>query len=326
MIFKTQRKELMNKILIIGNGFDLDLGLETSYSHFIKDDSFKSLVENNSLARAIEQEYQVKNWIDLETFLKNYIIAQSNSDSFANKDTSYMKQEFYAIQNSLNEYIGSKVIYNKIDKESTASRLLDALSRNGDYDIYNFNYTNFEGICNFCHVNIYLDCKYVHGQTKDDSIILGVEAHKDIPDDHAYLIKAFSHYYISRNIRQALKDAGDIIIFGHSLGETDYHYFSDFFEEQSSKELYKTEKNITIFTYDRESELSILKQLRRMNPNNDIGRLRDMNKFQIFCTGLAEDKKRIEDFLLHLSYSGEKISSADMASGAIILNREYLKS
>lgn len=293
----------MNKVLIIGNGFDLDLGLKTNYSDFIEDKSFKDLTESNSLAKAIKKEHEIKKWIDLEAFLKNYIIAQSTSDVFANKDDSYLKQEFYAIQNSLNEYIGNKIAYPSIKKDSIASQLLNAIAENGDYDIYNFNYTNFEGICYNCEVRK-LDCKHVHGRANDDSIILGVEAHKDIPDDHVYMIKSFSHHYISRNIRQALKDASDIIIFGHSLGETDYHYFSDFFEEQSCKDLYEKEKNITIFTYDRESELSILKQLRRMNPNNDIGRLRDMNKFRIFCTSLKEDYNNIGLFFHELSNRG----------------------
>lgn len=294
----------MNKVLIIGNGFDLDLGLKTNYSDFIHDKLFIDLKENNSLAIAIDEEYAINKWIDLEVFIKNYIISQNTVDSFANKkDDSLLKQEFYAIQNSLNEYIGNKAVYNSIKTDSIASRLLNAIRENGDYDIYNFNYTNFKGICRFCGISK-LDCKHVHGQAYDNSIILGVEDHKDIPDDHLYIIKSFSHHYISRNIRKALKDASDIIIFGHSLGETDYHYFSDFFEEQSSKDLYKKEKNITIFTYNRESEVSILKQLRRMNPNNDIGRLRDMNKFRIFCTSSEEDRKNIESFFLELANSG----------------------
>ncbi|MCS2404479.1 bacteriophage abortive infection AbiH family protein [Bacteroides salyersiae] len=293
----------MNKVLIIGNGFDLDLGLKTSYSDFIKCESFKSLTDNNSLAKDIKKEYEIKKWIDLETFLKNYIIAQSTVDSFANKYDSLLKEEFYALQDLLNTYINNKIAYCSINKDSIARQLLNAIAENGDYDIYNFNYTNFKDICNNCEIRK-LECKHVHGQAINNSIILGVEAHKDIPDDHVYIIKSFSHHYISRNIRQALKNASDIIIFGHSLGETDYHYFSDFFEEQSSKSLYEKEKNITIFTYDRESELSILKQLRKMNPNNDIGRLRDMNNFRIFCTSSKEDYNNIKSFLHKLSNRG----------------------
>ena len=104
----------MNKVLFIGNGFDLDLGLKTSYSDFIKWEKFESLTDNNSLAKAIKKEHEIKKWIDLEAFLKNYIITQSTSDVFANKDDSYLKQEFYAIQDLLNKYIGNKSNLSKI--------------------------------------------------------------------------------------------------------------------------------------------------------------------------------------------------------------------
>lgn len=64
-------------IYILGNGFDLDLGFDTSYSSFIKSNQFKRLCSNssnNQLAKHIEKEFNNNNalWLDLETTIGTY--------------------------------------------------------------------------------------------------------------------------------------------------------------------------------------------------------------------------------------------------------------
>ena len=71
-------------VLVIGNGFDLDLGLPTSYKDFLESSYFRShlnteivtmkydkdLKEGNNLFRYLREKYVSQNWIDIEKELK----------------------------------------------------------------------------------------------------------------------------------------------------------------------------------------------------------------------------------------------------------------
>ena len=62
----------MSKILIIGNGFDLNLGLKTSYSDFLASDEFLELSEDSSNLLVSYLNEQAKSsrkdrlWVDIE--------------------------------------------------------------------------------------------------------------------------------------------------------------------------------------------------------------------------------------------------------------------
>lgn len=68
----------MSKILIIGNGFDLNLGLKTSYSDFLASDEFLELSEDSSNLLVSYLNEQAKSsrkdrlWVDIEHELKSY--------------------------------------------------------------------------------------------------------------------------------------------------------------------------------------------------------------------------------------------------------------
>ena len=77
---KDNRKDY-KLVLVIGNGFDLDLGLPTSYQDFLKSLDFKLLLDpvnmkssygyyiedSENLFHYLNQKYQCQNWIDIET-------------------------------------------------------------------------------------------------------------------------------------------------------------------------------------------------------------------------------------------------------------------
>lgn len=59
--------------LIIGNGFDLSLGLSTSYMDFVNSDEFQILLNmQNQLAIYLKVNAELQNWIDIENELKLY--------------------------------------------------------------------------------------------------------------------------------------------------------------------------------------------------------------------------------------------------------------
>ena len=84
MIFFNPYKVL----LILGNGFDLSLGLKTSYANFIESDLFQKKVaikhypnakidlHDKNIHNYLTLQKRMKNWIDVEMELKKYASQQ----------------------------------------------------------------------------------------------------------------------------------------------------------------------------------------------------------------------------------------------------------
>jgi hypothetical protein len=87
------------KIIIIGNGFDLNLGLKTSYQNFIESNYFISLLkENNTLAIYLNEKQGINNWVDIEKELTEY--SKQIQD-----DKSKVKNDFKELKNALIDYL-----------------------------------------------------------------------------------------------------------------------------------------------------------------------------------------------------------------------------
>ena len=102
-----------------------------------------------------------------------------------------------------------------------------------------------------------------------------------------------------------MQNAKEVIFFGHSLGQQDYHYFEDFFKQQCKPDM--TEKDmckITFFTKDELSRQQLLNQLRSMNEGR-INYLYDCNDLQFIKTDDGETAQ-FEAFLQHLEETSLK--------------------
>ena len=87
--FKTM--VMGKKILILGNGFDLDLGMKSRYRNFMGSEIWKKLKEkdftasNCSLIRYLEKKNEIESWFDAETELLNYAL-QETEGTYASSD------------------------------------------------------------------------------------------------------------------------------------------------------------------------------------------------------------------------------------------------
>lgn len=105
--------------LIIGNGFDLSLGLSTSYMDFVNSDEFQILLNmQNQLAIYLKVNAELQNWIDIENELKLYS---------KNEDNAKFKTEYEALCKQLVVYINN-IDYSSINKNSKAYEVLTNLS------------------------------------------------------------------------------------------------------------------------------------------------------------------------------------------------------
>lgn len=269
----------MKTLLILGNGFDLSLGLRTSYSHFIESEECKSLLRkgNNYIIKTVLSRFNLYNWIDLEEELKRIAISHK---SMRNK----LKSDYSEMVMALTHYLENVQNNSCPNKNTIARKLLKLVSENPyEFDVFYFNYTDLNCLCRKLN---YRDIifSHVHGKLDRQTIILGFEDDVDGVEEHSYMIKSFNSNYESRHLRQKLRNAKEIIIFGHSLGSTDYQYFSEFFNSKSTPGLPLSESvKLSIITANENSKIELMRQLKRMN-NNKTNTLLDQNDVKFYYT------------------------------------------
>ena len=247
-------------LLIIGNGFDLDIGLKTRYIDFVKSEDFKPMIDGNhskydyfhdfvtnknkmqicpnGLANFVKKEEEERKWVDLEIDIRDYcLLHESETNSEA------IRKELFALRYFLFKYIQSEKCKLKIDNNFHTKRaayivIEKLVEYNADYNIWNFNYTETcEKI--FRHKNVPEETirnhiHYPHGSISEGakkefpSIVLGTrydsKEFKVCPD--AIKANMKSNYKEMMNLfQEQLMDANVILIFGHSMGDTDSQYF-----------------------------------------------------------------------------------------------------
>ena len=346
-------------VVILGNGFDLDLGLKTSYKDFWESEfcpkDYPAPLIHHLNQRWADNCDSVK-WYDLENELLNYYY--SIPDPIVGKDiltkdeidllkifTTYdfqcykfhdrlevvaslvrkgvlslSKGPLQIVQEHLKEDGLHSPIWRdrkalglikeglckylkSIDKPttenlSTAFQLLLALKKTveaGDFiDIFTFNYTRVQMRG---HSMDGIPVHYMHGNCEDDNIIIGTRDDLDMVKEYDFLLKAMDDSFTPPDIVTPLKEADEVIIFGHSLGENDRQYFASFFLRQADYDN-PARKDITIFTRDSNSKVEIKRALQKMT-DGKLSALWSINQPVIIRTAnLQEDRKLMHDFLI----------------------------
>lgn len=270
----------MKTLVILGNGFDLNLGLRTAYRHFIESQECKSLLTKggNFIIRTILAKYNLYNWVDIEENLKEIAIAHKN---MGNK----FKSDYIEIVTSLAQYLRNEQKNCSPRGNSIAGKLLRLISENPyEFDVFSFNYTDLNHICEKLRYKHSIQFSHIHGSLEKQTLILGFEDDVEGIEEHSYMIKSFNSSYVSRHLRQKLRHAKEIIIFGHSLGSTDYQYFSEFFRSKSIPELPVSESvRISFITANENSKIELMKCLKRMNDSR-TNVLLDQNDVRFYYT------------------------------------------
>lgn len=302
-------------LIILGNGFDLNLGLKTSYKDFMESYECRILrcYDNNYIINRILNNYHLFQWVDVENELK-FIAHDLNKYSYDDKDIIFhaYREIVKAIKNYLKRITKEESLQKDLKRESIAAKLLHTICEYGnDWDIYTFNFTDLNLISNVLFNKNCPVCRHVHGSLKNDDIILGFEDKIENIDNYHYMIKSFDPRFKSCQIIETLSKAKEIIIFGHSLGNTDYPYFSRFFEEKSSPCLQRNDSvRISIVTANDKSRLSILNYLRNMN-NMETNNLLNNNEITFYCADEYMTQVRIHHLLKRLKvteYAAEQLN------------------
>ncbi|MFN8246585.1 MAG: bacteriophage abortive infection AbiH family protein [Ferruginibacter sp.] len=249
----------MNILHIIGNGFDLSLGLKTSYKHFY---DYYSGIESskdsiNKLKKNISSNYN--NWADLELALGQYTSEINSVNEFDEvfEDIGGQLAEYLKNQEELFDIskVNRDMFYENLVKPESFLSVIDSnkiaeyknkyLKQNWQVDIFTFNYTSIidKIVGNSGKVKIgnhprndatvfLRKIEHIHGYT-NDRMVLGVndvsqlknkEFHNNIDILEAIVKSKCNEAYghsIDNQFKEKLSQANLICIFGSSIGDTD---------------------------------------------------------------------------------------------------------
>ena len=263
---------MTNIALVLGNGFDLDLGLRTRYADFAdsKNEEWQYFI--NMAGTKTKQLFPVEfvehmqnarvlgNWFDVEEEISEFAQKHTN---LREGQIGLIRQQYETLVNCLRFYIYRQVKSTYIKEGSLAYVLMNKLNdAQHPVSLYNFNYTDCVTLCR-CKKREGLQTHAVHG-TLFYNMILGCRVYNEIKENTqlGFLYKPIIS--MQKDIlKQNLTQATETIIFGHSLNMMDYCYFKDFFDAiQSGQQICK---KLTIICKDAKSEEDIRQRL-----NNNI--------------------------------------------------------
>ena len=268
-------------VIIIGNGFDLNLGLKTSYTDFIKSPEFKTLLDDdNQLAKHLIGVHTLQNWIDIENELKRF------SKGFSSKNQNLFI-EFKNLSLALTNYLENIKIPN-LNENSLAVKLLKSVELLTVL-IIDFNYTaTISSISNYLDLDIYNEHSRIqhikiHETIKNNDIIFGVEDKSDLLPKHIFLKKSVNDSFKPINFSDTISKCTNFIIFGHSLGTTDHMYFEDYFKKSSVISERNIKQNIVVYHYGEESYYDIYAQIDKLTSSR-ITKLKQQNTIKFIDT------------------------------------------
>jgi hypothetical protein len=291
----------MKKVIVLGNGFDLDLGWNTSYKQFFltqygsrsvtdKDDSLIQYIINH----AGEKD----TWYDLEKMLSDYCVLKSKEER-TEQQLLHDNQDYKELRTKLKKFIAEGTS-KPADSNSFAYKILEKCIESAKKNpstqdfipsIFSFNYSDLGKVVSQIDPKYKFSYHAVHGTLEKDNIIFGFNNRSDIKKEYRCYQKSHDDSYESHNILPALMDASDIIFFGMSMGDIDGAYYDEVLRQTSVVGGYRTRmhKNITFVTYNSESKLAIKNNLQDAGIDTMV--LCNTNNVQFLLT---EDSKNLE--------------------------------
>lgn len=278
-------------LLILGNGFDLDLGLRTSFNYYLETNThLKHRFDTTTFAMIENKE----KWGDIEGVLREAIMeAVKFKDEKFDKDVNYtwrviregwgmyLPKHIDDVQKILNHKHGSLVDdKSPIDKKSCAFSLASIIK---DWNcVFSFNYTNpADLLFNIWPNNIH----FIHGSFTPqihspytmyqvaNFIAIGVDYKRmnELIQDNELLYPIVKINFMGENLCkelfQAMTEADNVVIYGHSMSITDSDYFEDFFGGIIDGSI--VNKSVYFVTLNKKSLSDIKKKMREWDLEYD---------------------------------------------------------
>ena len=308
----------MSVVLVVGNGFDLALGYDSGYTHFVNTASsvphffwpFKQPDESKFKGQSLHQylyDYFISHlddsghikWLDLEGELYNYVCSKRGLQ-ISEGLIMYDKLSFQILVRSLYFYLNRhqelKYKYHPPKGEDKCVvELLKALRNAKNFKrAYTFNYTDLKQRLikygGFIE-DLIPPITYVHGSLKKSTenkpnIVLGINTDFSLPTEYSFLQKINNPYADAGDLATDLVTNNEIIFYGLSMGKIDFEYFQSFFQYIVSAPIDAPKKYISILTRGENMISAINKNIDEMGISLRV--LNERSHFKIIDTYEAE--------------------------------------
>ena len=293
--------------IIIGNGFDLDLGLKTRYSDFMKSPEFKEIYDNSrkinslySLLEYLNERAELENWFDMELAIHDYVLEHNNIET---EYEDAIKEEFESLKLALCKYLKRITSEFEVHDYKISHTFLEIFCHNIQTTRqFFFNYTNpwalldklnDEGTGLIEKLSKGLDSTtYVHGSLEKNEIVLGCDllSGESVNKKLSFMYK-YNMLKQPNHIARHIMEAKEIIFFGHSVNEMDFGYFREFFKAASASP--EPARHITFITLDEKSERDIKDNIR--NQGISVSDLyNNLETFEFIHTSKIYNKEKEE--------------------------------
>lgn len=267
----------MKRIVVLGNGFDIDLGLKTRYTDFLHSEVYKKhLTKPNDVGiKQCESDSQYTHnlfdyfakqcrrrqstWGGIESSL--FELSRNNDRCYTIKGTrigekivnhlnvydDYLDNSFSLIKRVFMEYLHN-LDYSRINTESNAYKLFDDMAFDTQTEIITFNYTSLSKLAK---KDIVANIHHIHGSLDGGWIILGYQPTIDHRGEYIKMEKSNDLHWQDYKLSEKLKNANEIVFFGLSFADSDMWYFEEFFKDIARGLMLR--KRVVLYCYNLEA-------------------------------------------------------------------------
>lgn len=267
-------------IIILGNGFDVALGIPTKYSQFyVQSKSLRDYAaEGNGLCQHILNNVQSNLWSDLENGLYCYSLLITEQYGEGNKEQAEkLKKDFSELRSALFDYLnsvaGTQVQYDKQAAVLGLNRKWHELqpqyltfnysintaiiaSMNNRYILNNDDTIN-ESFFIYQHGSIY--DTHTTKNHESDEIVLGIDPITQVVEAaHSFLYKNRQNLHDINVTMDYIKEKKLYIIYGCSVGDSDATYFKAIFNKNQHG------KTFLVYGYGQDGIRTIQQNIERI--------------------------------------------------------------
>lgn len=292
----------MNKILILGNGFNADLGLKVGYKDFFDSCQYhnyydeRSCVLQSGFANYVN-ENKIRHNYNIEAILNAYVHELCNTDNAKSdkQDLCYLEKAFSAFVDESSKHFDINSCAFSVLREFVSER---EKKTEGEYWVYSFCYTAFDRIREELSKSdslgndiqkvkkgqivgnplggssIFID--YIHGISREDccSVIFGLseeqiqDCDKEIIRSYSFVLKENHLNYMQckkKYLLDSLNKSENVTFFGFSFSDSDIPYVRQWL---NTKITFPKKRKVTLYLYDQEDFDNALKKMQMIAGDN----------------------------------------------------------
>lgn len=267
-------------MIVLGNGFDVALGIATRYSQFYeKSQDLRDYANNgNSLCQHILDNIKDGFWSDLESGLYHYSLAITKKYGVGDKEQAEkFEREFNELREALFNYLskaagatvhaldqapalGLNVEWHKLEPQyltfNYSINTANTASMNGRY-ILNGDDSINESRFVYQHGSIY-DMQTCQNRRPED-IVVGIDSYaQPVEEAHSFLYKTLQRLHDLSSSLEYISEKMFYVVYGCSVGDSDATYFRAIFNNNQH------DKTFLIYGFGEEAIETIKANIERI--------------------------------------------------------------